>query len=75
MVSGYYTCHRCGMIDVEFEVRDRGPNEDVLVWLEAVKIAMDIKHARTAPLCNAPYVDLKIPIQAPRIGGPAVTVH
>ena len=66
-VIASYTCHRCGIRDRDFSVRERREDEDALAWMNVVQIALGIDHGNTSPFCTAQKVDLKIPI-ANRLG-------
>lgn len=65
-VKAEYSCRSCGLYWRRFEVRERGPQEDVVAWVELVQREMGADHQKASPWCAAKTSDLKIPMP----GGP-----
>lgn len=68
-----YSCHGCGLDKVGVNVRARGPAEDLMAWLDALRIEVTRDHRTRRPFCAADACDLRIPLAGrDRIGGPAI---
>lgn len=57
-----YSCHGCEVRNRELKVRERGPDEDVVVWMRMVQLEMSRDHESVSPSCPTPVCDLKIPM-------------
>lgn len=56
-----FTCHGCRATRVEFTVRERGPAEPIVPWMEfTVRPAMAAAHTAQAPWCKSTNADLWI---------------
>lgn len=60
MVTVLYSCRVCGALDRPVEVKAREPDQDLMLWMTAVQIALGADHATRA--CHSPVCDLKIPL-------------
>lgn len=70
-----YSCKRCGLKEATVEVRYRGSDEDVILWMKrVVEVALLDDHCKKSPECQTPEVDVKIPIPEGTewIGGPII---
>jgi hypothetical protein len=66
-----YSCHLCGIVKREVQVRARG-DEDVVQWLEQVCISDLVKdHSSVSPECRPSELkDIMIPVSgSDKIGG------
>ena len=73
MIKILYTCDLCGIKDAEVEVRERGDEEDIRDWMQALTVAAGVDHAHKSPLCHpGTLTNVKIPISPSggRIGDP-----
>lgn len=61
-VKAEYSCRSCGLHWRVFEGRERGPQEDVVAWVEVVQQAMGADHREASPWCTGETCDLKIPL-------------
>jgi hypothetical protein len=57
-----YTCHSCGISEREIRVRERYTEEDVVLWMDAVQMALGVDHQQMSPGCSSDHCDLKIPL-------------
>lgn len=57
-----YTCPICKTVDREVEVRTRFAEEDVVDWVEWVRMKVGQDHQEHKPRCPSFLCDLKIPI-------------
>lgn len=62
LIDVLYTCYRCKTKDQIVKVRQRGTDEDILLWIEYVRSAVGEDHANYAPFCGFDICDLKIPV-------------
>jgi hypothetical protein len=62
IVTVLYSCTPCATRDREVVVRQRGPDEDVVAWVNHVRDCVGADHATFSPLCVSPTCDLKIPL-------------
>lgn len=69
-----YSCHLCGIENVEVAVRMRKPEEDVIKWMNGVVIVrLGLDHHSRSPHCRPDKLwDVKIPVPEGTkfIGGP-----
>ena len=72
-ITVFYACTSCGLREVALPVRTRG-DEDVMVWLEAVKMEASFDHALRSPNCKSGKMDyLKVPFDGrDKVGGPII---
>jgi hypothetical protein len=58
-----FTCHSCQRgAEQSFYMPARGGGEDVIEFMERLKLALGSYHQRTSPRCLATKCDVKIPI-------------
>ena len=73
-ITVLYTCDSCGVKDAEVQVPERGPNEDVVRWLEQKAAgAISVHHRQVSPLCRASkmtHVKIPLPQSGEGIGYP-----
>ena len=72
-IQNKYSCIECGLSDTCCEVTARS-EEDVLVWMDYLILAIAYNHSMRSPHCPAKSItDIKIPISgADKIGGVAI---
>ena len=66
-----YSCHECGLKNIEVPVQARGA-EDIVTWVEEIMIvACGHDHMRRSPSCHPEILsDIMIPIDGvDRVGG------
>lgn len=76
-VECLYSCHKCGLVDVAVEVPLRGPEEDVVHWVqETMGRALANDHATRSPHCVPETLsNVKIPLPPgdnAKVGGPTI---
>ena len=57
-----YTCHQCGTVDREIDVRERAKGEDFVHWMKSATASVTQDHKAQSPWCWSDKVDLKIPL-------------
>lgn len=69
MIAVMWSCHECGVEKRGAEVRDRGPEEVITDYVEAVARVCGAAHARVSPACPSRQVDLYLPLRVRRRPG------
>lgn len=74
IITVKFSCDGCGLHRVDHDVPARGPDQDVIAWMDATRLLVTIEHRRRSPRCVAMAMqELMIPIaHATVIGGPSV---
>lgn len=62
MTTLLFTCHGCGLQRVRVMLVERGSKEDVLQFMERVKVAVGDRHRKLSPTCNSEQCDIALPI-------------
>lgn len=72
MIEIKYICGFCSMDEIKLSVRDRGPDEDILHYMETVITqALSDDHSIRAPHCRTQsFKQVMIKLGGPRIGDP-----
>lgn len=60
----YWTCHGCGVVEREQQVRERFGDEEVVAWMRCVQADVGVAHAVASPGCVSDRFDLKIPMKS-----------
>lgn len=75
MVTAFFCCKECGIDKMQFRMRNRGKNEDVVSYVHACVAEAAVIHCGLKPGCLAKTVDVGMPITQNGIGfpGPRLT--
>ena len=57
-----YSCKACGITKARVAVRQRGPQEDVIHWLNGIQEMVGNHHRLNSPACTSANCDLMIPM-------------
>lgn len=70
MITVMFTCHRCGVEKAKVSVRDRGKDEDVVVYVQDIMNEVGDAHSLRSPDCPERKVDLYLPFdkESGRVG-------
>jgi hypothetical protein len=64
-----YKC-RCLDVEVSFQMRERQPDEEIVVYMEHVQRAIGVDHTNRSPQCTAAAMEYaKVPVVGDTIGG------
>ncbi len=73
MIRVRFSCHGCGLTEIEVEVPARG-NEDIITWIENTRPFITASHKKHSPHCTTQACDLMTTFSAgQRIGAPPAT--
>lgn len=69
-----YSCDGCGLKRVDVVVDAREPKEDLMAWLDRLRLALSSDHRRRSPSCDATSMqEVLIPIVGTNaVGAPTV---
>lgn len=61
-VECFWSCRGCGRLEQPVQVKARARDENIMAFVDRVRVAVYIDHLNNSPGCRHPTAQLKMPV-------------